>query len=87
MPAEPGKPWATWRRAHRFRAGSDLRQRSVFGLGPPQPGNAWTRLGDLAAALAEFDSALQVDPEHLATYVNRGLARKEAGDLAALSLI
>jgi tetratricopeptide (TPR) repeat protein len=39
-------------------------------------------LGDLRAALADFDRALEIDPGHVATYVNRGAARMEAGDLA-----
>jgi tetratricopeptide (TPR) repeat protein len=42
--------------------------------------------GDLAGALADFDRALELDPEHLATYVARGTARKEAGDLAGALL-
>jgi tetratricopeptide (TPR) repeat protein len=38
--------------------------------------------GDLPGALADFDRALEIDPEHVATYLPRGLARKEADDLA-----
>jgi tetratricopeptide (TPR) repeat protein len=38
-------------------------------------------LGDRAGALADFDRALEIDPDHISTYVNRGVARKEASDL------
>ncbi len=39
------------------------------------------RLGDLSGALADFDRALEINPDHVATFVERAAARKEAGDL------
>jgi len=38
-------------------------------------------LGDLEGARSDFDRALEIDPEHAATYLSRGIVRKLAGDL------
>jgi tetratricopeptide (TPR) repeat protein len=38
--------------------------------------------GDLAGAIAAYDTAIQLDPTDATTYTNRGLARRDQGDLA-----
>ncbi len=43
-------------------------------------GNLHLRRGNVAAALADFDAALAVDPAFVPVYLNRAAARQEQGD-------
>ena len=46
-------------------------------------GNAKGRRGDYAAAIADFDRALEIDPQNTAAYNNRGNAKDGMGDHVA----
>jgi tetratricopeptide (TPR) repeat protein len=43
---------------------------------------AQQKLGDLAGAIADYEQALALNPQHAAAYYNRGTARQDQGDLA-----
>jgi len=44
-------------------------------------GTAKLRNGDLEGALADYNQAIQLDPELAVAYVNRGLVRRRLGDV------
>lgn len=46
-------------------------------------GNEHQNKGELAAALADYDRALVIDPQNVNAYINRGLLRSEKGELEA----
>jgi lipoprotein NlpI len=49
-------------------------------------GNAHVAKGDAAAAIADFDEAIKLDPKNASAYNNRGNARHDGGeDLAAIA--
>jgi tetratricopeptide (TPR) repeat protein len=43
-------------------------------------GLARYRLGDKQGAVADYNQALRIDPNHVNAYYNRGLARRGLGD-------
>jgi len=45
-------------------------------------GNHHEMLGDVQAAMADYDAAIAVNPEYAISYSNRGNLRQKAGDLA-----
>ena len=39
------------------------------------------RLGDNNGEISDYDKAIQINPNYLQAYANRGFAKKDAGDL------
>ena len=74
----PGRPE---RCGGRLRAGVALDPPAGLGLDLPQPSAVRYALGDAAGVLADFDQAPQINPDHIATYSNRGSARHALGNL------
>jgi lipoprotein NlpI len=46
-------------------------------------GNAYSTKGDLAAAIADYDEAIKLDPKNASALTNRGTAHSEKGDADA----
>ena len=46
-------------------------------------GNANSAMGDFAAAIADYDEALKLDPKNALAFANRGTAHSEKGDAGA----